>query len=121
VVKLIFCVRRRPDISEPEFHRYWREVHGPLVTTVAAVLGIRKYVQVHTLPGPVSQALAASRGAPEPYDGVAELWFDSAEALMASTASPEGAAAGRELLADEKRFIDHARSPIFPAEEHQVV
>ena len=96
-------------------------MHGPLAASLAPVLGVRRYIQVHTTPGPVSQALAASRGAPEPFDGVAELWFDSVEELMAATGSTEGAAAGEQLLTDERRFIDHARSPIFLAEEHHFV
>jgi uncharacterized protein (TIGR02118 family) len=121
VIKLMFCVHRRTDMAEAEFHRYWQDEHGPLVTSLAPVLGIRKYVQVHTTPGPVNDALAASRGAPAPFDGVAELWFDSVDALIAATSSAEGASAGEVLLTDERRFIDHSRSPIFLAEEHPVL
>jgi hypothetical protein len=52
---------------------------------------------------------------------VAELWFDSLDALTAAGATPEGKAAGRRLLEDERTFIDLARSPLFVAEEHPVV
>jgi len=121
VVKLVFCLRRRSDIDEAEFHRYWREVHGPLAASFAPVLGIRRYVQVHTTPGPVGDAITAGRGAPEPFDGVAELWFDSVDALVAATLSPEGAAAAEALHADEAKFIDHSRSPIFLTEEHELL
>jgi uncharacterized protein (TIGR02118 family) len=121
MVKLIFCVRRRPDIGADEFHRYWRDVHGPLVQSVAPALGIVRYVQTHTASTPLNEALAATRDAPEGYDGVAELWFDSVDALATAAASPDGAAAGEVLLADERRFIDHARSPLFLAEEHVVI
>jgi uncharacterized protein (TIGR02118 family) len=117
----MFCVRRHPDITEGEFHRYWLEEHGPLVTTFAEALGIRRYVQSHTFVGPVGPALAATRGAPEAFDGVAELWFDSIDALFASASSTEGAAAGSALLADEVRFIDHANSPLFVCEEHVII
>ncbi|HVA09790.1 MAG TPA: EthD domain-containing protein [Acidimicrobiales bacterium] len=121
MTKLVFCVCRRPDVDETEFHRYWRDVHGPLAASFAPVLGIRRYTQVHATPGPVSTALALSRGAPEAFDGVAELWFDSTDALMAAANTPEGMAAGEALLEDERRFIDHARSPIFLAEEFPVL
>src|SRR5919112_4185036 len=50
VVKLVFCLRRRGDLSREEFQRYWRETHAPLVRERSPVLGIRRYVQVHTLP-----------------------------------------------------------------------
>ena len=87
----------------------------------AEVLGIRRYVQVHTRPSPVGDAVSASRGGVEGYDGVAELWFDSAEAITASVSTPEGMSAGAELLEDERRFIDLDHSPLWLAEEVEVV
>ena len=50
MIKLVFALRRRGDLSRDEFQRYWREHHAPLVRSHAEVLGIRRYVQVHTLP-----------------------------------------------------------------------
>lgn len=117
MVKLVFCLHRRSDIDEVEFHRYWTEVHGPLAASLAPVLGIRKYVQLHTIPGRVNEALASGRGAPEHFDGVAELWFDSLDSMFAAALSAEGAAAAETLRIDEARFIDHSRSPIFVGEE----
>jgi EthD domain len=91
------------------------------VREAAAALGARRYVQVHTLTSPVNEGLRRGRGGPEEYDGVAELWFDSLDTLAASGATPEGRAAGRRLLEDERRFIDLARSPVWIAEEYEVV
>jgi uncharacterized protein (TIGR02118 family) len=121
MLKLLFCLRRLPHLSREEFQRYWIERHGPLVRSHAATLGIRRYVQTHTLAHPLNAALQASRGGPDEYDGVAELWWDSADALAAATATPEGQAAGAALLADERTFIDLARSPLFVATEHPIV
>jgi len=121
MVKLIFCLRRRTDITEEEFHRYWREEHGPLVSRHAPALGIRRYVQLHTVGGPVNELLAATRHSPEAYDGVAELWFDDADALATSAGSDQGRAAAAELARDEQRFIDHSRSPLFVADEYPII
>ena len=121
MVKLVFCLRRLPHLSRAEFQRYWLEQHGPLVRSHAATLHIRRYVQTHTDDLPLTDALRATRGAPEPYDGVAELWWDSADALAAATASDAGRQAGLALLEDERRFIDLAQSPLFVAEEHVVI
>jgi uncharacterized protein (TIGR02118 family) len=118
MIKLVFCLRRLPHLSRTECQRYWRETHGPLVRRHAATLRIRRYVQVHTLDDPLNDALRASRGGPEPFDGVAELWWDSREDLAAATSSPEGRRASAALLEDERRFIDLARSPLWIAEEH---
>ena len=121
MIKLVFCLRRLPHLTREEFQRHWHERHAPLVRAHAAALGIRRYVQTHTLEHPVNAALRASRGGPDAFDGVAELWWDSAEALAAASASPEGRAAAAELLDDERRFIDLARSPLFVAVERPIV
>jgi uncharacterized protein (TIGR02118 family) len=121
VIKLVFCLRRRPELSREAFHRIWLEEHGPLVRKHQSTLGIRRYVQVHTAATPLNDALRGSREAPEAYDGVAELWYDSIDAIGAAASTPEGAQAARELLEDERRFIDHANSPLWLAEEHPII
>lgn len=121
MIKLVFCVRRLPEQSLAEFQRYWLEDHGPLVRSHAATLGIRRYVQLHTLDHPIQAVLRASRDAGEPYDGVAELWWDSVEAFAAAAGTPAGREAGRTLLEDERRFIDLPRSALWVGEEHEVV
>ncbi len=35
MLKFVYCVRRRPDISLEEFRKYWLEHHGPLVRSYA--------------------------------------------------------------------------------------
>ena len=117
MVKLVFALRRLPHLSREEFQRYWREKHAPLVEKHRAALGIRRYVQAHTRETPANEGLRQSRGAPEAFDGVAELWFESAEL----PATPAAATAAKELYEDERRFIDHARSPIWLADEHPVL
>lgn len=121
MIKLSFALRRLPGMSRAEFQQYWREQHGPLVRELAPLLGIRRYVQLHTADDALNEALRAGRGGPEPYDGVAELWFDSAEAIQAATATTEGRDAALALLEDERRFIDLGRSPLWIGEEHEVV
>jgi uncharacterized protein (TIGR02118 family) len=121
VIKLTFCLRRRPELSREEFQRIWFDEHGPLVRRHAETLGIRRYVQVHTQTTPFNDALRGSRDAPEGYDGVAELWWDSLEAAAGAAATPEGAEAARQLLEDERRFIDHASSPLWISDERPVI
>jgi hypothetical protein len=91
------------------------------VLSLARALNMRRYVQLHTAAHPVNDALQKSRGAPEPYDGIAEVWFDSVEAMTAPGATPEGKAALRALREDETRFIDGARSPLWVGAEHVLV
>jgi uncharacterized protein (TIGR02118 family) len=121
MVKLVFTLRRRPDMTREEFQRYWREQHAPIVERHAETLRIRRYVQVHARDTEIDDALTASRGSAAGYDGVAELWWDSLEDLIAGYSSEPGQAAGVELLEDERRFIDLPNSPLWLGEENVVV
>jgi len=119
MIKLVFCLRRRPELSREEFQRYWYERHAPLVREHAKTLGIRRYVQVHTLDTPVNDAIRGTRGGPEGFDGVAELWFDSLEVM--SVQNDETRAAGAVLLEDERKFIDLPNSPLWFAQERPII
>lgn len=121
MLKLVFCLHRRPELSREEFQRYWKEIHAPLVRRHAAALAIRRYVQLHTREHALNDALRASRGGPAPYDGIAEIWWQSHDAMQAALETEEGREAGRVLLEDERRFIDLSRSPLWLAEEHPVI
>ena len=121
MLKLIFCLRRLPHLSRAEFQRYWLDVHGPLVRRHAAALRVHRYVQAHTLDDPLNDALRATRGSDEAFDGVAELWWERRSDFEAATASEDGRAASLVLFEDERRFIDHARSPLFLTEEHPLI
>jgi EthD domain len=58
MIKLVFVIRRREDLSPEEFHRYWREEHGPLAARLLDELGARRYVQTHTVGTDLNGALA---------------------------------------------------------------
>lgn len=114
VIRLVYLLRRKPGMSLTDFQRYWREVHGPLVASFATHLDILRYVQVHAVEDPVNAAMQDARGGMEPgYDGVAELWFESEEALAETMASAAGQQAGAALLEDEAKFIDLPQSPLW--------
>lgn len=120
MIKLTFVLVRRPELTREAFQAYWFDHHAPLVASVREVLRIRRYVQTHSLPSEMSEPLRASRNAPEDYDGVAQLWWDSLEDVAAATADPAGIEAGRKLLEDEGKFIDLARSPLWWGEEKAI-
>ncbi len=51
------------------------------------------------------------------FDGMVELWFDDAQALLAARRSPEWQASH----ADEANFIDHSNVAYFVSEEHIIL
>jgi uncharacterized protein (TIGR02118 family) len=120
MVKLVYCLRRRADLSLEEFYRYWLNTHGPKVKNMADALRARRYIQSHTCAPELNQIFADSRGLAPAYDGITEVWWDSAEELKAAMASTAGAEAMATLMEDETRFIDFSRSRVFMTTEHPI-
>jgi len=101
MTKVLVMLHKRPDQSWEEFQRYWRETHGPIAQRIP---GLRKYVQNH----------AGDRGS-VPY-AVAELYFDSPDALREAVASPEGQA----TLGDLGNFVDGERTGMTVVDEVRI-
>lgn len=120
MIKLVYCIKRKPDVSPEEFNRYWLEDHGPKVKAVAAAIGAVRYVQSHTILPEVNAGFRASRGLTEGYDGITEVWFDSEASMTAALGTGDGVAAAKMLLDDESHFIDFATSSIFMTREHEI-
>ena len=122
MIDVVLCIRRRGDISEEEFHRYWREDHAKLVASYAELLGMISYVQHHTATTGLEPIVQEARGCPaEVYDGIAVIGFESLDNMAAKGAEPAALAAAEEMAADERRFIDHANSRIWFTEHYVVV
>ena len=122
MIKLVFSLRRRPEMTRQEFQAYWREQHASLVARHAHALGIRRYVQTHARSSDLANAQSAARGSePDVYDGQAELWWDSLDDVVAAASTPAGQQAIAELLEDERAFIDLEHSPMWIGEENVVV
>jgi len=104
MIKLVYCITKKTGLTDEEFFRYWKNTHGPIG---ARIPGLRRLVQSHRLP------IAGDKRRAD-YDGMAELWFDDIEALLAARQSQEWDASSE----DESRFIDHKRVAYFVSEEH---
>jgi len=121
MIKLVYCVKRREDISEEDFRTYWLEKHGPLVRSYAKALGAIRYVQSHTLPNSeINDFVRQTRGSKEAYDGLTEVWWNSLEDLMQVLQTPEGKEVNRILTEDEGTFVDLKGSSLFFADEHTI-
>lgn len=120
MIKFVMCLTRHPEMTREAFLDYWENQHGPFFMKNAEVMGAKKYVQSQTLDTPLNQGLRDSRGMQPEYDGIAEVWFESEEALMQGMSTPEGQKLGLELLEDEKNFIDHSKSCAFIVEEKEL-
>ncbi|MGB5464628.1 MAG: EthD domain-containing protein [Sedimenticolaceae bacterium] len=119
MVKFLMCLTRHPKLSREEFQDYWKNKHGPFFMQHAQTIGARRYVQSHTVTTPLNDGLQSSRGMLPAFDGVAEVWFDSEEALIAGMSSPEGQKMAAALQEDEGNFIDHSKSSAFLVREDE--
>lgn len=122
MVKLVYCIRKRANMSVEAFRKYWLEVHAPLVREVGETLRATRYVQSHTIEPAINDAITKTRGMALPYDGITELWWESSadfQSIFADT--PTLQAMHKKLLEDESRFIDFSQSCAFLTEEHTII
>jgi uncharacterized protein (TIGR02118 family) len=121
MIKLVYVITKRADISEKDFHEYWLKTHGPLVRSFAKSMRAKKYVQSHTVSEDAGKQIRGTRPRmKDTYDGITEVWWDSLEDFSGGGVVQERAEAARALLEDESKFIDFERSSIFFTEEHEI-
>ncbi len=108
---LYYAGRRLPNLSQEQFQKYWRNTHGQLAKRHAKALGVRRYMQVHTIDNILNELMQAQRGTMNPYDGMAILEVEP-EKMFEALSTPEGQRAAVELFEDEKNFTDFSRSAL---------
>ncbi|MBB4633380.1 EthD domain-containing protein [Sphingosinicella soli] len=104
-VKVFVGLPRKADVSEQHFHDHWRHPHA---TWGLEIGGRKHYVQSHRIDTPhldVSQRR---------FDGVAEIWFDSA--AEAGGYSQDPVYKGK-LAPDEPSFLDMRNVRFLVADE----
>jgi uncharacterized protein (TIGR02118 family) len=90
-VKLIALLKAKPGLSRDEFARRWLEGHAPLTLRFENLKGYRINVAIdeyQEIEGEI------------PYDGTAELWWDSLEEMQADFDS----SAAQTAVADADTF-----------------
>jgi len=109
VIKSISLLTRKDGWTHEAFVKHWIEIHAPLAH---AVPGLRRYVQSHIQGERARPDIPATDVA---VDGIAELWYDDAEAMQRALASPEA----KRLHADGALFIGRIKT--FIVEEKVIV
>lgn len=86
MIKTIAAIRRKPGMTQQEYFRYIRDVHGALAQTNP--LTIRRYVQSHVFDSAYGAAADRAYQAFFHRDSVTELYFDGFEAMMRTFTDP---------------------------------
>ena len=84
MVKLVALYKKPADIAA--FDKHYQEIHTPLAKKMP---GLRK-LEVCRFTG--------SPGGEAKFHLMAEMYFDNAEAMKAALSSPEGKAAGKDVM-----------------------
>ncbi len=106
MIKSIALAHKRPDLTQEEFNKYWKEQHGPLAARL--IPGLRKYIQNHFVMVP---------GREYEGNGIVEMWYDDLESFEKSMEfihSP----GGKELAVDGAKFAEMRPGGLWVVEEH---
>ena len=90
-VKLIALLKAEPGMTREDFARRWIDEHAPFTLRFPNLKGYRINIALEEY-----QEIEGEL----PYDGTAELWWDSLEEMQADYASSEAAA----TVADASAF-----------------
>ena len=123
MIKISYLMRRLPHLSREEFQSYWSEKHPQAAPPDAfPTLGVKRYVQVLPLETEARDLVIGPRtGLVEPFDGIAELWVDSEEAIKRDWSTDKAKEYVNIFFQDEQNFIDWSRSTILVSNEFVVM
>jgi uncharacterized protein (TIGR02118 family) len=107
MIKLIALLKRKPGLTREEFADRWLNDHIKLSSKMPGLRGYRVNIAIDHQPD--------GDGVEPVYDGTAELWWDSVEAMETAFDSREGKIAGE----DADQFAE-LRIHIY-TEEHFIV
>ena len=105
MIKAVVLLRRPETWTRERFHRWWLDEHAPYVKKLP---DLKKY-RVCLVTG------STSHEGREPWDGIAELWFESRAALEAAWSSE----VGQTALAHSR--ASHSDRLVLITEEHALL
>ena len=119
--KLIFTLKRKAGLTLEEFIRYYDENHLPLgkrLLSAPIYLHRRNYISYdHPFYEFMGDNRATSSVEP-PFDVITEIFFETEEdarALIAGLSKDPG----RQMLEDEKNFLDTSATRFYVVKVHQ--
>jgi uncharacterized protein (TIGR02118 family) len=107
VIKLVALLKRKPGISREEFAHRWVVEHTRISSELPGLTGYRINI--------ASERQPSGAGVEPIYDGTAEMWWESVDAMEAAFETEVGRLAG----ADADGFAD-VRIHVY-TEEHVVI
>lgn len=119
MVRMVYCVMRKEGVSVKDFREYFVTTHRDKICAAARQLKARKFGQSLALMVEEGFLLMARRGTAPPYDGINELWWDSARDFSENVSTVEVEQVLSQFFSDEEAFIDLHQSRLFFTEQPQ--
>ncbi|HHH38433.1 MAG TPA: hypothetical protein ENK50_02510 [Sedimenticola sp.] len=114
MIRLVHCVRRRPDLSVEAFRRFWSgAAFDELLEELARATGAVRVEKNLTLLIDVNETLMQERGTAEPFDGILEVWWRQARGLQERLGDPAIREALERMTDYQRQFIDFPHSRRF--------
>jgi uncharacterized protein (TIGR02118 family) len=113
MIKLCILVPRKKGLTLEEFSNHWKNIHGPLFASQPDVKKhVVRYIQAHSTGESLDQFPTA------PYDGIAQIWFNSLEDITAVFGTENYL---KNIAPDEAEFIDRENIQWIYTTEHVVI
>ncbi len=114
MIRFVHCVKRKQEMEVGEFRHFWHSAEfQSLLDRMVLLSGAHRLEKNLTLVVEANIMMQQERGSGDPFDGLIELWVDSARDLNAALESEEF----NELLVEmdeyQREFIDFTESRRF--------
>jgi hypothetical protein len=120
--KIMFFLRKRPEVSREALIRHYEERHVPLALTLLRGEReplLRSYTRNYPVPGSRFRMSHLERAAPDvAFDSVAEIGFWQEQDYRGFLAVPQGGTAKAALGDDAAKVIDPALTLAFAVDEY---
>lgn len=119
MIKLVFCVRRKSDLSVADFRKRWQDyqIH---TRAIAKALHATRVTHSLTLAIEENETFMLTRGTAEPFDGLIEVWWKDSSPINAGARDKQIQEMILRMRADQKNLADLPNSMIFFASEDDV-
>lgn len=117
MVRMIYCIMRRDDVSLRDFRNYFEGEHRELICQAAKELKAIDFTQSLTLMVERNFTVMVRRGTEMPYDGVIEMWWENAAELEKVSETEESQKRAEDFFSQASKFIDLSKSRMFFTEE----
>ena len=117
MVRMLYCIMRRGDVSLRDFREYFEGEHKDLICQAAKELNASNFTQSLTLMVERNFTVMVRRGTEMPYDAVIEMWWENAADLDKTLETENAQEKASDFFVQASEYIDFTKSRMFFTEQ----